>query len=56
MNKNKEETTTLYIWDIPEDLKKDFKAKCAQKGQTMKNVIIEMMDDYVNDKNDPFHV
>ena len=37
----------LFFKGIPIDIKNQFKASCARKGQTMQDVIIKMMKQYV---------
>lgn len=32
---------------VPEQLKNDFKAACARQGETMSDVLIRFMEDYV---------
>jgi len=36
--------------EIPDDLWRSFKSKCATQGKTMLRVIIELITKYVNDK------
>jgi len=45
----KPRTKTLLIWDIPEDLKKRFKTRCFLQGVSMREVIIRMLEQYVDD-------
>ena len=33
----------LMVWDIPRDVKAAFKAKCKERGMSMKDSIIRMM-------------
>ena len=33
----------LLIWNVPERLKRKFKAKCAEKKITLQNAIIDLM-------------
>jgi antitoxin component of RelBE/YafQ-DinJ toxin-antitoxin module len=43
----KEDTkTTLFIREIPEDVKRRFKAMCSILGYTMQDVLITMMREY----------
>ena len=34
---------TIIIKDVPEDLKREFKAICALRGKSLKDSIIELM-------------
>ena len=38
--------TQLMIWNVPRELKADFKAACAAEGSTMRDAIITMMRHY----------
>jgi len=44
MNKPKKDSSPLLIWNIPKKIKKKFKAECAKKNKTMREVVIEYMD------------
>lgn len=37
----------MMIWNVPEDLKDQFKAKCILEKTTMRDEIIRMIGDYV---------
>lgn len=37
----------IYIRNMSPDLKKAFKAKCAKRGKTMREVVLDMMHGYV---------
>jgi len=41
--KDEEKRGELLIWDVPPELKRKFKAKCAELGVSMKDTIIEFM-------------
>jgi len=36
----------LMIWGVPLQVKRDFKAKCVEKGVSMRETIIEFLKDY----------
>ncbi|NET36964.1 MAG: copy number control protein [Cyanothece sp. SIO1E1] len=40
-------TVTLKI-DVPEDLRNAFKGACAVQGKSMKEILIEFMQEYVD--------
>lgn len=46
--KEKKVVTNFMIWNIPEELKNDFKARCAKDKRHMREVIIEFMDLFVS--------
>lgn len=48
--KPKEDETVLFIRDVPCSLKAAFKAHCAARELTMREVIIEMMQLRINPK------
>jgi len=39
---------TLMIWEVPKVLKKRFKDTCAKRGKPMREVILQLMTDYIN--------
>ncbi|MHA1344945.1 MAG: hypothetical protein ACTSO3_00960 [Candidatus Heimdallarchaeaceae archaeon] len=41
--KNKKETCVVLIHNVPEELKRKFKAKCAEKGISMENAFVDLM-------------
>lgn len=43
--------TTLYIKDIPRELKRQFKAVCARRGTTMKAALLKFMLQQVEEEN-----
>lgn len=40
-------TRPLMIWGVPRNVKARFKARCSQQEVSMKQVIIEFMEEYV---------
>jgi hypothetical protein len=40
-------TSPTLLWNIPQDLKRNFKAACARKGEDMTEAVKKMMVDYV---------
>lgn len=36
----------LLIWNVPPDLRRAFKSRCAAEGRTMQAVLLEFMRDY----------
>jgi hypothetical protein len=45
--------TTLFIKDIPVDVKAHFKAYCARRGKSMTQMLIKMMCDKIGATYDP---
>lgn len=43
----KKRKATLYITNLPVDVKSQFKAHCARRGKTMTEMITEMMKEKV---------
>lgn len=43
---NRPGTTNMQVWRIPIRVKKRFKAACAAKNETIKDVVIELMKEY----------
>lgn len=44
--KKKKKKTSLLIWDVPENLKTTFKATCAKRGVSMRDVILGFLKDF----------
>lgn len=44
-------TGVLFVQGLPEDTKAAFKAACARRGTTMRDVIIELMRHYAEKTN-----
>jgi len=42
-----EPMVTTLVWDVPQDLKQMFKAKCVRKGISMRKALIDFMKDFV---------
>lgn len=45
---NRKRTSTLYIRELPRDLKDHFKAHCTLRGITMTDKIIELMKETIS--------
>ena len=45
-----EKGTNILVWRVGPDLKAKFKAKCAAEKRSIKEVIIELMTEYVKRK------
>lgn len=50
MKKRKIRETTLHIRKIPIDLKAYFKAWCAKRGKSMRDIIVDHMNNDVSEK------
>ena len=37
----------LMVWNVPEELKKKFKMKCAELGKTMEEAIVDLIKKWV---------
>ncbi len=44
------QTGSMIIRNVPEQLRRDFRARCVQEGKSMQDVIISMMREYVAKK------
>ncbi len=40
-------TKQIMIWDVPEDLKRNFKRTCVDKGVSMKEAFVTFMEQFV---------
>lgn len=45
--KTPNQTSSIYLRDIEKHLKPQFKAACAQRGKSMKDVLVAMMKEYI---------
>jgi len=44
--KTKDGYSELLIWNVPERLKRKFKAKCAEKKITLQDAVIDLMKNF----------
>lgn len=52
MPKEKSQFLTIYIRGLPRALREQFHGHCAARGMTMKDKIIQLMEDTVKGKHD----
>jgi len=45
--KNREGNEPLMLWNIPAELKMQFKIKCVEKGVTMQDAVISFLQKFV---------
>ena len=43
---------TIMVRNLPEDVKREFKALCAEKGETMQDEIVRLIEAAVEDNKD----
>lgn len=42
--------TALLIWGVPTPLRERFKAACAMRGKTMRDVVMDLLQEYCDKK------
>jgi hypothetical protein len=49
MERLKKDHCALLVWNVPKELREQFKQACRDKGRTMQDVVIELLHEYIND-------